>query len=305
MEPAVTRYENFLMDSARWNEIELRDGDIVISTPPKSGTTWVQMICALLIFQRPELPRPLSDISPWVDMLTLSRAELRAEYESQTHRRFFKTHTPLDGLPYDERVTYICVARDPLDAAISWDHQMANFELERAIELREQAAAADGLVLEPPPPPIEPPPTLGERLLLWIDGEEPVNSLHWVVRHLTSFWQVRDRANLLFYHFDDLKEDLDGQMRRLAEELGITVPEARWEELVEAATFSGMRNRGETTIPERRFWRDPEQFLRRGTSGQWRTGLDPEVIGRYATRLEELTEPELIRWLHRGPAPVG
>ena len=40
------------MDSIRWQRFSARAGDIIISTPPKSGTTWMQMICALLIFQR-------------------------------------------------------------------------------------------------------------------------------------------------------------------------------------------------------------------------------------------------------------
>ena len=47
-------------DSARWLEFPFRRGDIVISARSKSGTTWMQMICALLVFQTTDLPRPLS-----------------------------------------------------------------------------------------------------------------------------------------------------------------------------------------------------------------------------------------------------
>jgi hypothetical protein len=52
----------------------------VISTPPKSGTTCTQMLCALLIFDGPTFPAPL--------------AEVTAALAAQTHRRFIKTHTP-------------------------------------------------------------------------------------------------------------------------------------------------------------------------------------------------------------------
>src|SRR5262249_38699700 len=38
---------------ARWEGFEFRPGDIVISTPKKCGTTWTQMLCALLIFDGP------------------------------------------------------------------------------------------------------------------------------------------------------------------------------------------------------------------------------------------------------------
>jgi aryl sulfotransferase len=58
------RYQSSDEDSARWLGFEFRPGDIVISTRSKSGTTWVQMICALLVFRTAELPAPLADLSP-------------------------------------------------------------------------------------------------------------------------------------------------------------------------------------------------------------------------------------------------
>ena len=42
-----------------------------------------------------------------------------ADLDEQPHRRFIKSHSPLDGLPYEEAVTYVCVGRDPRDVAIS------------------------------------------------------------------------------------------------------------------------------------------------------------------------------------------
>ena len=75
-------------DSARWEGFPFRDGDIVISTPAKSGTTWMQMICALLVFQTPSFDRPLAELSPWLDMLTADRARVFATLDAQTHRRF-------------------------------------------------------------------------------------------------------------------------------------------------------------------------------------------------------------------------
>src|SRR5881394_41368 len=126
---AVRRYEASMYDSNRWDGFKLRPGDIIISTPPKCGTTWTQMICALLIFQEPELPLPLDALSPWIDMVTRARTDVFADLEAQTHRRFIKTHTPLDGLPFQDDVTYICVARDPRDVALSMDDHMANLDL--------------------------------------------------------------------------------------------------------------------------------------------------------------------------------
>src|SRR5690349_16062238 len=97
--PASVVYRTFVRDSTRWDGFPLRADDIVISTPAKCGTTWMQMICALLVFQSAELPAPLSTISPWLDMLTRPRDDVFADLAAQTHRRFIKTHLPLDGLP--------------------------------------------------------------------------------------------------------------------------------------------------------------------------------------------------------------
>ena len=107
------RERNFVYDSGRWDGFVFRGDDIVISTPPKCGTTWMQMLCALLIFGTPDLPAPLAELSPWLDMQTRPVEDVFRDLDAQTHRRFIKTHTPLDALPFDERVTYVHVARDP------------------------------------------------------------------------------------------------------------------------------------------------------------------------------------------------
>ena len=51
-----TRYRSIVSDSGRWDGFAFRPGDVVISTPPKCGTTWTQMLCALLIFDGPDVP---------------------------------------------------------------------------------------------------------------------------------------------------------------------------------------------------------------------------------------------------------
>src|SRR6266550_4465854 len=134
MRPAVRRYRSLVSDSGRWEGFHFRDDDIVISTPPKCGTTWMQMLCALLVFQTPDLPARLTELSPWLDIQTAVRDDVVAGLEAQEHRRFMKSHTPLDGLPFDARVTYICVGRDPRDVGVSWDNHFENLNLPVFIE---------------------------------------------------------------------------------------------------------------------------------------------------------------------------
>ncbi|GAB3230472.1 glycolipid sulfotransferase [Glycomyces halotolerans] len=293
------RYRNLLMDSSRWDAIELREGDIVVSTPAKCGTTWTQIICALLVFGKPELPAPLDDLTVWPDSYFHPLDDVKAALEAQTHRRFLKSHTPLDGLPWDERVTYISIGRDPRDVGISLDNHLANTDWERLNALREAAIGPDAVdATEAAPPPA---PTLYERLWNWIGGDDDLFSLQAMLAHLQGFWERRDRSNVVLLHYDELKTDLDGQMRALAARLGIEIGEQVWPELVRAATFDQVRGNAETLAPEGTIWKDKAEFFHKGSSGQWRDLFGPDDLERYRARVAELTGPELAAWLHRGP----
>jgi hypothetical protein len=156
------RYRSADEDSARWNGFGFRDDDIVISTRSKSGTTWMQMICALLVFRTSSLPAPLAELSPWMDWLVAPREDVYASLAAQRHRRFIKTHTPLDGVPLHPRVHYVVVARHPLDMAVSLYHQAANLDRARMRQLTGRPQ---------PQERTEPRPSLDQWLGSWIDRE--------------------------------------------------------------------------------------------------------------------------------------
>jgi hypothetical protein len=305
----MRRYRNLLIDSARWEGFELRDDDIVLSTPAKCGTTWLQMILALLILQDPALPAPLTHLSPWIDVQTEPLADVRAALAAQTHRRFIKSHTPLDGLPRRDGVTYITVGRDPRDVALSWDHHVDNMNLERIFTARVDAVGADDLeeVLGRggPPPRLD---DVRDRFWAWVDDDQPVDenlmSLRGTLHHLATFWDRRDDPNVVVLHYADLQADLDGSMRSLAARLAIDVDETRWDSLVDAATFDHMRVRADELAPQVKidgFWHDTSAFFHKGASGQWRELLaDDDDLARYEARVTALAPADLVEWVHRG-----
>ena len=307
MADALRRYRSVIADSARWEGFEFRGGDIVISTPPKCGTTWMQMMCALLIFQDPNLPCPLTELSPWMEVQTEPVERVLAALEAQPHRRFIKSHTPFDGLPHDERATYICVGRDPRDVAISWDNHFNNMSLEVVIEARALAVGLDDLAELMPdgsPPRVEDPV---ERFRQWIEddpsSQENPSGLAGMLHHLSTFWDNRQTANVVLFHFEDLRADLSAEMRRLAAVLGIGIDEDRWPTLVSAATFERMRERAPQLAPQIKvagFWNDTSRFFNQGSSGQWRSFMSAEDVERYHVRVRELATPELAAWVHTG-----
>jgi hypothetical protein len=290
-----------MVDSARWDRVELRPDDVIISTPAKCGTTWMQTCCALLLFQTPDLPRPMAELSPWVDMLTWPIDELVALIEAQEHRRFLKTHTPLDGLPWSPDVTYIAVGRDPRDVALSWDDHMANMDMAKVFSARVEAVGMDDLdpSMIPPAPAADP----VERFWQWIElegSEGALVGLSSVVEHLDSFWQRRDEPNIALFHYADLRDDLDGQLRRLAGVLGVDVPDETWPALVHAATFTEMKQRADTLAPDtvHAIFQSNDAFFKQARNGAWRAVIG-EDSARYDDRVAALASPELSAWLHR------
>src|SRR5829696_10309049 len=218
---ARTRYRSIVADSRRWDGFAFRPDDVVISTPPKCGTTWMQMLCALLIFEGPTFPAPLGDISPWLDMSIRPLAEVTAALAAQTHRRVIKTHTPLDGISRHADVTYLVVGRDPRDVAISFEHHVANLDFAHFLELR--AAAVGNADLAELPQRRVPSADPVERFRTFVADETHISppSLASVLHHLDTGWQHRGDANVALLHYADLTADLAGELLRLARALGI------------------------------------------------------------------------------------
>ena len=292
-------YATPVCDSSRWKHFKPRAGDIVVCTPPKCGTTWTQMICALLLHGSSGLPKPLTQLSRWLDRHTIPIEEQIAELDSQPHRRIIKTHTPLDGLPYFPEVHYIFCGRDPRDAFLSFIDHLHNVsphamaDINRRMGLPEdQKMAIDANELFP----------------LWATtGNQP-----WAydgapfglpMLYMTeTYWRYRQLPNLLFLHYADLIRNLDNEMRRVAAYLNVAIDEAEWPALVAAASFDGMKDKAQEIAPDADLgeWSNSGDFFRSARMGAWRTGLSAENRALYETINSERVDPEMKAWAEQG-----
>ena len=255
----------------------------------------MQRILSLLVFGPGSLPDVLFKVSPWIDCrFTDPLDEVVARIEAQRHRRFLKTHLPLDALPYSGDVRYVVVGRDTRDVFMSlWNHYRNYTDV-----MYEATAAGD--------PPGGPLPRCPDDLRgLWsqwttrgsFDWEAdgwPFWSHH---RHAESWWGFRHLENVLLVHYNDLQADLDTEMRRVAAHVGIDVAEESWPVLVEAARFESMKGRGvELLGPMDRFAGGPDSFLYKGSNGRWRDALTPDDLTLYEAMAGRL-DPGLRAWL--------
>jgi aryl sulfotransferase len=304
------------VDSERWQRFAFRPDDIVISTPAKCGTTWMQTIIGMLVLDRIDLGAPISTISPWLDMLTYTDEETFRLLEEQRHRRFIKTHTPLDGVPRLTSVTYIPMVRHPLDVALSYRDHDENLDSERFVELRTAAAGPDDNengsfgdalnVRTSERHPEDEPEAPDAYLRWWIDNHvEPKGNgpygLADYCNQIRTYWDARADPNVHLFHYTDLWNDRESEMRRVAAALGVRVAEERWPAFVEAAGLDSMRSRAGDSVPESNvgLWRSPEQFFRVGGTRDWASLLDSRDITHFNERLGDLAG-EASDWVLRG-----
>ena len=299
-----------MIDGRRWNAYAPRTGDIVIATFPKCGTTWTQRIVDLLVFQNTD-PRPVSTTSVWLDSrIFTSLAEDVETLQAQQHRRFIKSHLPFDGLPIYEGVNYIHVARNGRDAFMSWHNHVLGFTPEGLRRIGAVAAADPDL---PSAPAAAAPPTDPHLFFQgWIAQAEaeagvgPGQDLGFFDFENT-YWIERRRDNLLMVHYNDLKADLCGEMRRISEFLDINTPDQRLRGLADAAGFDNMKAQGNILVSsfEEMFDRGADRFLNKGTNDRWKGALTKDDLERYDAAARRKLSPACADWVAHGLLVAG
>ena len=294
--PMKTRdIHNSIFNSKAWDDFDFRDDDVIIGTWAKSGTTWTQQIIGQLIFNGQEAV-PVAEMSPWLDFV-LPPPEAGIELvKTQTHRRFIKTHLPLDALTFSPRAKYIYVGRDGRDVVWSMHHHHANFTPEFYDRFRHNPRRGPD-----PGPELEPPTSdVVQYFREWLAGDGYPWWPFW--ENIRSWWEARELPNLTLLHFASLKADLPGEMRRLAAFLEIPIDESRWPELVEHCTFDYMKSNAQYSAPlGGALWEGgATTFINKGTNGRWNDLLTQADIRAYDERAKAELGQECALWLETG-----
>lgn len=292
---------NQIFDSARWAPWKPRPDDIIVSTYPKCGTTWTQRILEMLITQD-ATPRPLQ--VPWYDMRLFPFDPHELAESIQGRRRQLKAHLPYDALPIAEGVKIIHVARDGRDCAMSLHNHMFNFRPEARERIREvnRGGPLEAMSVDTDEDP-------GAFFADWLNdsggARGDVGGGFWHMEG--SFWAARKSPDVLLVHYNDMKEDLDGEMRRIARFLGIPVDEARWPALVEGGGFASMKRDAQVLMPfaEAMWEGGAQRFIHKGTNGRWQDCVSKEDLVRYDTLVKQHFTPALAKWLESGRLVAG
>ena len=283
-----------LADSTIWNDVRIRDGDIVIVTWAKSGTTWTQQIVSQLLFDGAE-DISAAAMSPWVDF-RLGAADRLALLEGQTHRRFLKTHLPVDALGISPMAKYIYLGRDGRDALWSYHNHFRTLRAERLATINDAPGRLG--------PPLERPPvSVREYFRAWLEQDGYPFWPFW--SHVRGWWAIRRLPNVELLHFNALKRDLAGSIRSIAAFLDIPINEASFPAILEHCSFDWMKAHASLVTPGSGVgWEDGgASFIHKGTNGRWRDLLTEEDCAEYEARALAELGTDCAQWLKTGEGP--
>jgi aryl sulfotransferase len=232
-------------------------------------------------------------MSPWVDLRVPPKEEKLPQLEAMTHRRFLKTHLPVDALVFSPSAKYIYLGRDGRDVVWSMYNHHANANA-LWYQLLNNTPGRVG-------PPIEPPPESIRRYFNdWLDRDGHPFWPFW--ENVRSWWEIRELPNVLLLHYSDMKADMARNIRRIADFLEIEVDQDRWPVILEHCSFDYMKRHADQSAPlNGAIWKGgAETFVHKGINGRWRDTLSSEESVRYERMaLFELGQ-ECSAWLKGG-----
>jgi hypothetical protein len=187
-----------------------RSGDVIVSTPLKCGTTWMQQIMHQLRSGGDMTFTDIDEVVPWIDLAYVVGQDLDAEHKYQP--RCFKTHAWYDVCPKGGK--YIVVYREPCASFYS------------AFNFFQGGPFQPGEI------------TLDEFVKYMISPNEKTHVDYF--QHLLSWWPKRNDPNVLFRLYEDMLDDLESAMKAVASFMGID-DEASITNAVKMSTFDFMK----------------------------------------------------------------
>jgi aryl sulfotransferase len=287
-------FVNRFFDPTVWDDFNYRKDDIVIASYAKAGTTLAQQIVAQLMFNTGE-DVDVAAISPWIDSVYPDKRTKLDLLQAQSHRRFFKTHLPVDALAFSDDAKYIYLARDGRDIALSlFDHQNATRPDAQLLSSESAAASGKLRVLAPAQLPI------GDFFDAWLDKDGHPFWPFW--DNLRSWWQARTLPNVLFVHYADLVSNMSAEIERIAAFLDLPLSADRLPSILSNCSFDSMRANARLYVPHGSgLWKDEgKAFFNKGQNGRWTDVLSPQARASFEQRALDELGPACAGWMISG-----
>ena len=207
-----------------------------------------------------------------------------------------KTHLPADALVFSPKAKYLYIGRDGRDVAWSWYNHLSNMT-PAFYDLFNNTPERVG------PPLNRPTGDIRQFFHDWLDNDAYPAWPYW--SNVQSWWDVRETPNVMLLHFNNLKADMPGEIRRIAAFLDIDIDESRWPAIVEHCGFDYMKEHADSLSATFKdaFEGGLKTFIYKGTNNRWRDTLGPEEIQKYEDAAATNLTPACAHWLATGSSP--
>jgi len=230
-----------------------RPTDVIITTAAKAGTTWMQQILHQIKTGGDSTFASIFEKVPWIEFPRFDEplAKVLERFEAISNPRLFKTHCTFAQTPGVDVARIVLTFRDPRDVAVSMYHHQR--------DMVDEVHAKIGS---------KPPATFDEFFPGWMERGV------WF-RNVKGWWPERNRPNLLWLRYEDMKRDPEAAIQRIAAHMGVKLLPGVRERVLEHSSFAWMKAHSEKftrpSADEAPVFK-PGGFIRKGAVGE-RDGL--------------------------------
>ncbi|CAM4544214.1 unnamed protein product [Lepidochelys olivacea] len=238
-----------------WAQVEsfqARPDDLLISTYPKSGTTWISEIVDM-IYKNGDAEKCKQDAIyvrvPFMELIIPGISNGVAKLAEMPSPRLVKTHLPVQLLPdsfWENNCKIIYVARNAKDVAVSYYHfyQMAKIHPE--------------------------PGTWDEFLEKFVTGEVVFGPWY---DHVKGWWEKRKDKRILYLFYEDMKEDPKREIQKVLQFLGKDLKEDVVNKILHHTSFQEMQKNPTANykmMSKAQMDHSVSPFMRKGIAGDWK-----------------------------------
>ncbi|XP_050206966.1 cytosolic sulfotransferase 15-like [Mercurialis annua] len=251
--------------------------DTIVASVPKCGTTWLKSLVFSIVNRTrydssttPLLSSNPHPLVPFLELEVFSKKDV-PDLTTIPSPRLFSTHLPYAALSEsirnsDASVVYIC--RNPFDAVVSLCHHLD--ELKSNSEAQKSMEEAFDIYFK------------------GIAGYGPF----W--DHVLGYWKVslEKPKKVLFLKYEDLKEDIVGELKRIAEFIGYPFSEEEErqgiiQEIAKLCSFSSLKRLEANSSGTYLEVHPNSVFFRKGNVGEWVDYISPSLKQRLENVMSE------------------
>ncbi|CAN8008615.1 unnamed protein product [Ixodes pacificus] len=263
--PPASFNRDTLIDALRY---QARQGDIFVVAYPKTGATWTQYILWSLLNLGKETGLPsfgdiMTSLAPFLELVG------REAIERLPEPRIIKHHLHFSRSPYHPKSKYVVIVRNPFDCVVSFYHHCLGDRFN--LDMRADTS-------------------FDEFFEDFMDGHVPFGDYF---EHVLSWYPRRNDPNVLFFYYENLKENASEGILKIAQFIDESIAErlrkdeGLLKDVVQRTSFENMKanveiagdvhKKGQAEEPE-----DPssftplKNFFRKGRVGDWRSHFNKD-----------------------------